>query len=252
MMGGALAHNDCRIGLIIGRGTNMCYLEETKNITKQALETKTGQMVVNCEWGDFDPTGQTIPHTPYDDMVDARTANRGRHRFEKMISGQYLGELTRVVLYELAREGMLFKGHISHALATPWALDVSVMSVIESDTTANLYKIKKLMEYEMGLLGFCSFSDRLLIRKVCELVSSRAAMLAGCGVAAVAEKMGVAGRCVVAVNGSVFRAYPLFPQHVAATLDIVLTRGHDIHLYQDEDLGAKGAATIAAMAVNDH
>eukprot|EP00124_Ichthyophonus_hoferi_P000594 Ihof_evm5s23 gene=Ihof_evmTU5s23 len=194
LVGGAISDSDCRIGLIVGRGTNLAYMEKTANIYKASLTTASGDMVINMELGGFDNDGTTITPTIYDDIMDNHTSNAGYQRFEKMISGQYLGELTRVVIKELAREGLLLRGkRLSDILETPWTLDIMFMSVIESDHSANLYKVKKLFEHEMGMMGTCSFSDRLLIKKICELVSTRSAMLVGCSLAAVADNMGVAG-----------------------------------------------------------
>ena len=43
----------CRIGLILGTGTNACYLEEIKDIhtiDQDAYNDKNGHMVINTEW----------------------------------------------------------------------------------------------------------------------------------------------------------------------------------------------------------
>ena len=43
----------CRIGLIIGTGTNACYLEEIKNIETVEMQDQDGTMIINTEWGAF-------------------------------------------------------------------------------------------------------------------------------------------------------------------------------------------------------
>ena len=43
----------CRIGLIIGTGTNACYLEEVKNIETVEMQDQDGTMIINTEWGAF-------------------------------------------------------------------------------------------------------------------------------------------------------------------------------------------------------
>ena len=48
--------------------------------------------------------------TSYDRALDEATHNAGRQRFEKMLSGMYLGELVRITLEVLARDGALFGG----------------------------------------------------------------------------------------------------------------------------------------------
>ena len=65
-----------------------------------------GEMVVNIEWGAFgDTCPSVLPTTPMDDAIDAGSLNPGVQRFEKMISGFYLGEITRLCLAKLVAAG---------------------------------------------------------------------------------------------------------------------------------------------------
>jgi hexokinase len=79
---------DSYIGLIVGTGTNMASLMPLHKIEK--LNRKdSGDIPVNLESGNFNP-----PHlTVVDGLVDAMSNNKGSQRFEKAISGGYLGEL---------------------------------------------------------------------------------------------------------------------------------------------------------------
>ena len=53
------------------------------------------------------------------------------HRFEKMVSGMYLGELVRLILVKMAREGLLFEGRITPELLTKGTFETKHMSAIE-------------------------------------------------------------------------------------------------------------------------
>ena len=44
----------------------------------------------------------------YDDVVDEHSVNRGKQRFEKMIAGMYLGEIVRLILLDLCKQGVVF------------------------------------------------------------------------------------------------------------------------------------------------
>jgi len=79
---------DTYIGLIVGTGTNMASLMRHDKIEK--LNNKdTALIPVNLESGNFQP-----PHlTVIDGLVDAMSNNKGFQRFEKAISGGYLGEI---------------------------------------------------------------------------------------------------------------------------------------------------------------
>ncbi|VDM99793.1 unnamed protein product [Thelazia callipaeda] len=70
-------------------------------------------MILNMEWGAFGDNGCIdFLMTEFDREVDKRSINPGKHLFEKMISGMYLGELVRLVLTKLAKEKKLFNGGI--------------------------------------------------------------------------------------------------------------------------------------------
>lgn len=92
--------------------------------------------------------------------------------------------------------------------------------------------------------------DRRLLRKVCEMVSTRAARLAAAGVAAVVVKMGRVERCAVAVDGSVFQHYPNFESRMQVALDELFggSAAHGIRFVRSEDGSGRGAALVVASA----
>ncbi len=79
---------DSYIGLIVGTGTNMASLMRVDKIEK--LNNKDSNVIpVNLESGNFTPPYMTV----IDGLVDAMSNNKGQQRFEKAISGGYLGEI---------------------------------------------------------------------------------------------------------------------------------------------------------------
>jgi hexokinase len=81
---------DAYIGLIVGTGTNMAAFVRSDKIGKLDPKHKSKEKIpVNLESGNFHPEHLTI----YDEMVDINSDNRGAQRFEKAISGMYLGEI---------------------------------------------------------------------------------------------------------------------------------------------------------------
>jgi hexokinase len=85
---------DAYIGLIVGTGTNMATFIDAGKITKlEGKESLSGLLPVNLESGNFDP-----PHlTDIDAVVDASSGTFGMQRFEKAVSGMYLGEILKAV-----------------------------------------------------------------------------------------------------------------------------------------------------------
>lgn len=85
---------DAYIGLIVGTGTNMAAMMPASGIPKIA-DVKgidfSKDLPINFESGNFNP-----PYlTPIDNIVDALSDSKGRQKFEKAISGMYLGELLK-------------------------------------------------------------------------------------------------------------------------------------------------------------
>ncbi len=83
---------DSYMGLIVGTGTNMASLMPLNKIKKLGSED-AGLIPVNLEAGNFNPPYLTV----IDGLVDAMSNNKGSQRFEKAISGGYLGELFKTV-----------------------------------------------------------------------------------------------------------------------------------------------------------
>lgn len=52
-------------------------------------------------------------------------------RFEKMISGMYMGELVRLILVKMAKEGLLFGGRLTPDLLTTGHFETRYVSAIE-------------------------------------------------------------------------------------------------------------------------
>jgi hexokinase len=93
---------DTYIGFILGTGTNTCYIEANKNITKtEGLDLNASQ-IVNIESGNFGKA----PRTDIDIAFDNTTKNPGRYSFEKMFSGGYFGGLCTTALKMAAGEGL--------------------------------------------------------------------------------------------------------------------------------------------------
>lgn len=83
---------DAYIGLIVGTGTNMATFIPAEKITKlPASYHIEGMVPVNLESGNFNP-----PYlTTVDEMVDTCSDSKGSQRFEKAVSGMYLGEILK-------------------------------------------------------------------------------------------------------------------------------------------------------------
>jgi hexokinase len=119
------------VAVILGTGTNAAYVERAANIPK--WDVVDGDVVINTEWGAYGEPS-ILPITPYDHMLDRSSENPKKQLFEKMISGLYMGELTRIIMMDLVQSGQLFKGIGSTQLGTIHSFDTAYMSRIERYT----------------------------------------------------------------------------------------------------------------------
>ncbi|XP_036043646.1 hexokinase-3 isoform X2 [Onychomys torridus] len=237
----------CEMGLIVGTGTNACYMEELQNVASVA--GNSGHMCINMEWGAFGDDGSLgMLSTCFDASVDQASINPGKQRFEKMISGMYLGEIVRHILLHLTSLGVLFRGQKTQCLQTRDIFKTKFLSEIESDSLA-LRQVRAILE-DLGLT--LTSDDALMVLEVCQAVSRRAAQLCGAGVAAVVEKMrenrGLQELTVsVGVDGTLYKLHPHFSRLVSATVQ-KLAPHCTVTFLQSEDGSGKGAALVTAVA----
>lgn len=96
---------DSYIGFILGTGSNCCYIESNRNITKRANLEPDSEQVINVESGSFGKA----PRGAIDLELDESTLDPGRYTFEKMFSGAYLGAICLETLREAGGQGLFAK-----------------------------------------------------------------------------------------------------------------------------------------------
>jgi len=104
---------DSYIGFILGTGSNCCYVESNRNITKTGGLDGEGEQIVNVESGAFGKA----PRGAIDLLLDGSTLDPGQYTFEKMFSGAYLGPLCLEAFKKGGEEG-LFSGVMAEKLST--------------------------------------------------------------------------------------------------------------------------------------
>nr|XP_019954510.1 PREDICTED: putative hexokinase HKDC1 isoform X1 [Paralichthys olivaceus] len=252
MMSCAYEDPQCEIGLIAGNGTNVCYMEELKNIKKTAQKKRQmqddGTVCINTEWGGLGDHGSLDDIiTPYDAEVDLNSLNPGRQRFEKLTSGMYLGEVVRQTLLDLTRGGLLFRGNITNALKAPGMFQTKYLSQIERDRLA-LLQVRSILQ-GLGLDSTCD--DSIIVKEVCGAVSRRAAQLCGAGMAAVVEKIrenrGLDHlNITVGVDGTLYKLHPHFSEVLQETARVLAPQCH-VNFVQSEEGSGKGAALFTSV-----
>ncbi|KAL6065139.1 hypothetical protein STEG23_031985, partial [Scotinomys teguina] len=237
----------CEVGLIVGTGSNACYMEEMRNV--ELVDGEEGRMCVNMEWGAFGDNGCLDDfRTEFDVAVDELSLNPGKQRFEKMISGMYLGEIVRNILIDFTKRGLLFRGRISERLKTRGIFETKFLSQIESDCLA-LLQVRAILRH-LGLESTCD--DSIIVKEVCTVVARRAAQLCGAGMAAVVDKIrenrGLDNlKVTVGVDGTLYKLHPHFAKVMHETVKDLAPKC-DVSFLESEDGSGKGAALITAVA----
>lgn len=122
------------------------------------------------------------------------------------------------------------------------------------DPFENLQETLDLFHAKLGIT--CTRPELELIRRLAELIGTRAARLSACGVAAICKKKDYK-TCHVGADGSVFNKYPHFKARGAEALREILdwpektdaNEEDPIEILAAEDGSGVGAALIAALTL---
>jgi len=254
LMSSAWKEPKCRIGLILGTGTNACYLEDESKVgtlDKSGEQENTdddaggNHIIINTEWGAFGDNGELdFVRTKWDEQIDEQSLNPGKQTFEKMISGMYMGELVRLVVEDLIEEGLIFSGLDATNLKVKGSFHTKYLSQIESDAVGHFDRCREVLA-EFGLVGV-SEADLSALRYVCECVSRRAGSMCAAGLTALLKKMDYKD-VVVAVDGSLFRYHPHFRNVMKSRVAQLMGIDYKFEVMMSEDGSGRGAALVAAV-----
>ncbi|XP_055503278.1 hexokinase HKDC1-like isoform X2 [Leucoraja erinacea] len=247
MMAGGFDDPYCEVGVIVGTGTNACYMEELSNI--DAVNDNEGRMCINTEWGAFGDDG-TLENfqSEFDQELDANSLRPGKQLFEKMISALYLGELIRLILVRLVQNSMLFKGKFSEILLRQKSITIKQVAAIMNQKSGLENAMHILMEMNLSP----SAEDCTVVQHVCVIVCFRSACLCAASLASILLRLKRIKkvqrlRTTVGIDGTVYRTVPLYAKslhkmvrHLAPECDVRF-------ILVDTGTG-KGAAMVTAVA----
>jgi hexokinase len=184
-----------QIGFILGTGTNTCYAENIREITKIASNSD-GRMVVNIESGCY----AGFPRGVYDEELDANSKTPGDHMAEKLIGGAYLGDALTLTLAGAADE---------HILPAP----------------RRAYTARDMTEFfdGIGALWEDYADDRTNVQSIIENFFDRAARLTAIMFAAILTQMGEghdpAKPVTISAEGTTFEKSDYYRARLAAYMD---------------------------------
>lgn len=201
-------------------------------------------MIINLEWGAFGDNNElTFIHTTYDKIVDENSENPTQQIFEKMISGMYLGELLRLVLLDMVKEGLVFDGKMPSTLNIRQSLTCEVISLIENDPPGTYTATRQFLreiEVENPTDGDC-----MNVRYVAECISRRSANLIAAGLSVILNKINN-NDVTIGVDGSVYRYHPYYHQLLVDKISELVNSNIKFDIMLSEDGSGKGAAVLAS------
>ncbi|EIE76810.1 hypothetical protein G6F46_006029 [Rhizopus delemar] len=241
-------------GLILGTGANGAYIEKMSKIGKwKGGKTTAEEMIINMEFGAFDNERRVLPLTRFDNKLDRQSINPHAQLYEKMISGMYLGEITRNVLIDMIdRELLLKPQNLAKDISRHWSFETAFMSSIEEDNSPDLQHTKETLDSNLNLHDITTVEARM-IKKVCELVGKRAARLAATSISAIVKHCGMSDEGHdIGIDGSLYEFYPSFEERLYEALQEMMPEVENIHekirLGLARDGSGVGAALTACVA----
>jgi len=277
----AYDYDNVRVGLILGTGSNACYIEPNppnKQDTEKKYDDEEDEQgeIINIEWGNF---AKLLPRMPTDFIMDEYTPNPGVQYAEKMISGYYLGELVRLLSLEVFREDIT-----DYAENTPLNFPWKFRSETVSDVLTNYYQdningVLDILRGEKGGLTKFEQQDARVFAKICQLIINRSADLSATLLLGTLEKTGLYtchreddrnpfedDRFVltkeykndnnklltVGIDGSVYQHVPRYQQRMEECLRKVVgvEIASRIRLVHSSDGSGKGAALAVAAKLS--
>lgn len=245
LMAGNYADKKCRIGVILGTGSNAAFVERIENYNKfEDKDPDTKQIIVNTEWGAFGDNGCCdFYRNDFEREVDKYSNHVNSFTFEKSFSGMYLGELVRLVLVKLVDEGCLFKRNPCPELKKRWEFPTSYVTSIEedTDTSKNTWSVLKAL----NLADVATEEDVAIVRETCAVVSERGAKIVAAALAVLLQHINLP-EVTIAFDGSVYEKHPKFRIHIADLL-AKLVPTTKCTMIMVKDGSGQGAAFVAAV-----
>ncbi|THF98571.1 hypothetical protein TEA_020114 [Camellia sinensis var. sinensis] len=225
--------DDVSVAVILGTGTNACYIECVDAIPKlQGHNSTSGRTIINTEWGAF---SNGLPLTQFDRDMDAESINPGEQVSDLLIFSN---------IYE--KTVMVEPTFSSTEHTTP------DMSAMQQDNSQDLEVVEAILYKVAGVKS--NLNARKIVLEVCDTIVKRGGRLAGAGIVGILQKMAdskglVSGkRTVVAMDGGLYEHYPQYRIYLQDAVTELLGSeiSNNIVIEHTKDGSGIGAALLAA------
>lgn len=242
-----------KMSLILGTGINACAMYSFDSLSAAKLdglqvEPDATFCLVNTE-SSMVGAG-IIPETCWDEEIDRCNERPGYQPLEQKVSGRYIGELSRLIMHDLVKRGLLFNGVMPNDIDVAYGFKASVMSDMELHAVnGRLDLARDIFLQANPLEADLSDHDLKLVISIITAVSTRAAALTAATLVALATLLPESvAECSIAYDGTVIEKYANFRRRCQDYLDVLgLPRGRKLTLKPANDSSLLGPAITAAM-----
>ncbi|MFH1868009.1 MAG: nucleoside-diphosphate kinase [Candidatus Omnitrophota bacterium] len=207
--------------------------------------------IYNTEAGNWKDEDFLQNRSSFDIWLDLNSIQPIEYAAEKTLSGTYVGELTRIVLYDMIKRGLLFKGQSSPALEKPWAFETKYVSEIGKHTQQEVEGIRKFLE----TIGISNASDEdcRVVWKVADMVTTRAAEVVGVHLSTAIDNTDYDFTHILNMlgEGAFIELSPVMQPKIMEVLkDFYGSEASEINIVVNRAATKVGAAVMAAKAKN--
>lgn len=221
------------IASVIGTGYNSCY-----------LNLNGPPRIINLECGNF----SEIDGNWYDRVLDLNSSCPGRQKLEKMVSGQYLGELYRLACLDLFSNKELPPGS---DLLSQYGIDSRVLSMVLNDGP------EIQASPDAWAAGNVQITPDPAVRRVLRVIAGqlvkRSARLIAATQVAILSCIPWSGQPmpVIAIEGGLYSKMPGYAVwHQQALIELGKVPGCDVMLQVVQEGPSMGAAASALRVFN--
>jgi hexokinase len=169
-----------RLSLILGTGTNVAVHFPVHAIAVGKFGTRpqdwfdhAKHVIVNSELSMFG--GGVLPRTRWDEVINRTQLRPDYQPLEYMVTGRYLGEITRLIIVEAVETAGLFDGELPHSMREPYSFDTATVAFLEADGSPSMAASAALLQKQHLFHTSPSVGDLRFLRQICGDVSRRAA-----------------------------------------------------------------------------
>lgn len=253
LMKGIFLNKDCKLGVILGTGFNICYCENDVTRLEKWEEERLAKykdikkVFIDIECGAFGDTGVIdFVKTDVDFEVDNASLFPRSFSFEKMFSGKFMCEVVSRIMIKLIEKNLLLNGKLTNQLKDLKIIKTRDIQAIDSDETT------KTVEELLNKLGYLQadykIDDLNIIKYIARIITVRCACLVSPLFAAIIDWLNEPNT-VIAIDGSLYKNHVLLKKLLRDYTFELTGRQKMFDIIIASDGSGKGAAIVVAAKI---